>query len=150
MTAPLQHPWVDATSAPLYVWRVPPEPSARDLDEALRAIRDWVPSLDAPYGWINDAGNLRVATVATERRMLADHLRFVEAYSSRYCAGMSSIVVHPWARGIATAVSWLYQYPFPVHYAQTEAEARAWVGEQLQARARAGARSAGQSGRAPQ
>lgn len=102
-----------------------------ELSRALVTIQKWIRELDEPYGWINDPRALRVATIAVERKMLADHLRLVEPYSIRYCRGMATIVNGPVVRGIMTAINWLYTYPFPVTYCATEEAALAWVRAQL-------------------
>lgn len=122
---------MEEVGAHLYVCRIPPQPSTEEIGAALAAIRAWVPSLDRPYGWVNDPQHLRLATVALERKMIADHLRFVEAYSRRYCAGMATIVTSPTVRGVLTAIGWLYEYPFPTRYSENEAEALGWVRRQM-------------------
>ncbi len=136
MSAHLVHSWVARIDRQLYVWCVPPEPTTLDLEQALAAIRAWIRELDEPYGWITDPRNLRMSTVASQRRILVDHLRAVEPYSRRYCAGMATVVTNPLVRGIGTAVAWLYDYPFPVAYAGTMDEAEGWARAHLATRRR--------------
>jgi hypothetical protein len=127
----LHHPWVDERAAPLYLWRVPPEPSTEALTESLAAIRHWMPTLDGPYGWINDPRHLRIAVIASQRKMLAEHLREVQLHASRWCAGMATIVSHPAIRGIGTAVGWVTPYPFPIEWCADLDEAWTWTRKRL-------------------
>lgn len=131
MIGRLNHPWVDERAAPLYLWRVPPEPSSEALGEALEAIQAWVPGLDGPYGWINDPRHLRVRVVASQRKMVAEHLRVVQSHAGRWCAGMATIVTHPAIRGIGTAVGWVTPYRFPVEWCADLEEAWTWARERL-------------------
>lgn len=131
MTARLDHPWVDERAAPLYLWRVPPEPTSEALAESLAVIRQWMPSLDQPYGWINDPRNLRIAVVASQRKLLADHLEQVRLHASRWCAGMATIVTHPAIRGIGTAVGWVTPYPFPIEWSANLEHAWGWTRQRL-------------------
>ncbi len=134
MSAHFVHPWVDQIDHQFYLWRVPPEPTTRDLEHALGAIQSWIQDLDEPYGWVTDPRNLRIVTVASQRKIIVEHLHAVESYSSRYCAGMATVVTNPMVRGIGTAIAWLYDYPFPVTYAATLDEAVGWVRVRLDAR----------------
>lgn len=129
----LSHPWIEELGNHVYVWRVPAEPTTEELASALKAIRHWIVQLDEPYGWVNDPRALRLATIALERKMVADHLRVVEPYSVRFCKGMCTIVSNPLIRGIGTAIGWLYAYPFPVAYEPSEKAALSWVYAQMDA-----------------
>lgn len=127
----LKHEWIEELDHHLYVWRAPPAPSTVELSRALVTIQRWIRELDEPYAWINDPRALQIATIAVERKMLAEHLRLVEPYSIRYCRGMATIVTGPVVRGIMTAINWLYNYPFPVTYCATDDAALLWARAQL-------------------
>ena len=134
MLAELERAWVDTKLAPLYVWRIPPQPTTEELISSLQIIHEWVSALDRPYGWINDPRALSLQVIAMQRKILADHLRIVEPYSVRWCAGMSTIVTHGLIRGAAVAVGWLVPYAFPTAFHEEYGEAEHWVRERMLAR----------------
>lgn len=131
MTGVIDHDWVDSSEAPLYVWRIPQEPDTEQLKDSLTAIQRWIVTLSGPYAWINDPRALRIQTVATQRQLIADHLRFVEPYSRRFCAGMATVAANAIVRGAGTAISWLYRYPFPTCFTTSFAQAHSWTRAQL-------------------
>jgi len=131
VTDAIHHPWVDDRGAPIYVWRIPPGPSTQDLSEALAAIRLWVPTLDGPYGWINDTRELSATVVASQRKLLTDHLSLVEPFAQRWCAGMATVVTNQAVRGVGTAIEWMVPHKWPTGYFTTIREAWPWVHGQL-------------------
>ena len=125
-----EHHWVDSSAAPLHVWTLPAEPTDEDLGTFCVALRVFLSGLSAPYAMTIDASALRTAT-AKQRRELGDALKDHELDVHTWCAGTSVVLTSSFARGVATAVTWISSQDFPVEKFTDLESANRWCLEQL-------------------
>jgi hypothetical protein len=127
---PLEHPWIDASGAPLYEFTFPSDTT----DEALLALCEvrerWAARASYPVAWVVNLAGITSAT-AKQRRLFSEHLKRFERHDVTYNQGSALIVPNSFVRGIVTAVFWLKQPRFPNECFPTRPEAIAWAAERL-------------------
>ena len=135
-----EHPWIDATHAPVYVFAYPhhdpnvPEQANRYAAEhasVFEVLKKWTPTRCAPYSFITDLTHLQVSTPLSRRRAteyLAHSRRKANPFSvCRAYVGSGE------AHRILTAVFWQAPPEYPYVIVPTRAEALVWVQAQMRA-----------------
>lgn len=126
----IDHPWISNRLKPVYRWTFPREATDEDLAACIRARETWVRRVRYPFAWIIDLSNVSEAP-ATQRKILAEHLRSCEAFSARWNAGSALIVPNAWLRGLVTAVFWVSPPKYPTELFSNPTEAESWAQTQL-------------------
>jgi hypothetical protein len=129
----IDHPWISNDLMPIYRWTFPSEATDEELSACLRARDDWAIRVRYHFAWVIDPSNVTTAP-ATQRKVLAEHLKRYEEFSGRWNTGSALIVPSAWLRGLMTAVFWISppQYPHKTFSEPTEAER--WARKQLAAK----------------
>jgi hypothetical protein len=128
---PIDHPWVDESRAPMYLYALP-----KDLtDDALRAFcaarERWAKIAKYPVVWVVDLQNLGGAS-ALQRKIFAEHLARFEYHDIAYTRGVAIVAPNTIVRGIVTAVFWLKTPQFSHKTFSARPEAVKWALAQLQ------------------
>jgi hypothetical protein len=137
MSGTIDHPWIDSTRAPLYVWRFADETTYDELVAFCDAREKWARDVYTPVAWVVDLTNLRKAD-ARHRQLFAEHLKRFERYDRRCNAGSALVVPNPWLRGVVTAVFWLSPPEYPHKLFSDLDSAIEWADGRLRERSHAG------------
>jgi len=126
----IDHPWFSNDLMPIYRWIFPSDATDGQLSASIRAREDWATRVRYPMAWVIDLSNVTKAP-ATQRKLLAEHLRRFGELSVRWYAGSALIVPRPWLRGVVTAVTWLSPPKFPYQLFSEPNEAERWAKKRL-------------------
>lgn len=126
----IDHPWIDSSRAPLYVWSFPPEPTDADLRACIEAHRAWRADVHHPVAWVIDLTHARNATTA-QRRMIADHVAASEPHDMRWNRGTAFVIPNALVRATVMAVLWMRHPLFETHLVRTLDEGLAWAAGRL-------------------
>lgn len=127
---PLAHPWIDATRAPIYGIKFPPETTDEELVRFAEARERWASVAKYKVAWVVDLAGIIKAT-ATQRRLFSEHLERFEPHDIAYNQGSALIVPNALVRGLVTAVFWLKPPRFPTECFSTYDEAFIWAATRL-------------------
>ncbi len=129
----IDHPWLSNDLMPLYRWTFPSEATDEELRACFRAREDLATRARYYTAWVIDMSNIARAP-ATQRKMLAEHLKRFGELSVRWYVGSALIVPSPWLRGLVTAVTWLSPPKFPYQLFSESLAAESWAKKQLAAK----------------
>lgn len=128
----IDHPWIDESKAPLYLWAFPPSPALADLTACCEARERWANEATFPVAWVVDLANL-ISVGARERKVFADHLARFEPHDVKWNQGSAIVAASPMLRGVVTAVFWLRAPKFPNQVFANREDATRWALERLAA-----------------
>lgn len=128
--APIVHPWIDASRAPLYELTFPSETSDQALLTFCEVREKWAERAHYPVAWVVNLAGITSAS-ARQRGLFSEHLKRFEPHDVAYNQGSALIVPNSFVRGIVTAVFWLKPPRFPNECFSTRGEAIAWAAERL-------------------
>ena len=128
----IDHPWIDESRAPLYVWSFPQAIDDETLLAACAARERWATVARFPVAWVVDLANLGGAT-ATQRKIFTDHLARFEPHDVKWNRGSAIVASNALVRGIVTAVFWVKAPRFPNEVFATRIEAAGWAKNKLAA-----------------
>lgn len=128
----IDHPWIDESNAPLYLWSFPTGLSHADLQACCAAREAWAAVAEFPVAWVVDLQNI-TSVGALERKTFGEHLARFEAHDVAWNQGSGIVAHNPMLRGLVTAVFWLRAPKFPNQVFATRGEASAWARGRLAA-----------------
>jgi hypothetical protein len=131
---PLVHPWIDQSRAPIYELTFPKQASLEEVAALCSARERWAQRANYRVAWVVNLTGIMEAT-ARQRTLFSEHLKRFEPHDVAYNQGSALIVPNAFVRGIVTAIFWMKPPLFPNECFATIEEARAWAGQQLNARA---------------
>jgi hypothetical protein len=133
MTFGPKHSWFESQHAPIIIMRFPDHFRDDELEEALRAVTEWLlESVDRPFGFIVDMQRPLVVS-AKQREMMAACEKAYAHVDRRYNGGQAVIVSNPLIRGVVTAIYWIAPPVYPVKTLASMAQAMSWLRPQLDA-----------------
>ncbi len=130
MTALPTHPWMDASKAPIYVWRWPKEATVEELNEYYQAMFEWFRTVDEPIGTIVNATAVMTGT-PLQRQAIAQGDKRLQPYVKKWLVASGFVVRKPAIRAMGKAILWLSPPSYPHEFFESEAKAYAWVAERL-------------------
>jgi hypothetical protein len=130
MLVPLQHPFIDASRAPIYVMEFGEKTTDDELKSCCDARENWAKVAQYKVAWVVDLSRILEVT-AKQRRIFADHLARFEPHDIAFNQGSALIVPNTFLRGVVTAIFWLKPPRFPNQTFGTRTDAFAWAESQL-------------------
>ena len=130
MAGPIDHPWIDSSRAPLYVWTLQDDPTSHVVDACLRARERWAEATGEPVAWVVDLTRLS-SVPALQRKLFAAHLQRFRKFDERWTAASAIVASSPWLRGLVTAVFWVSPPGFPNRVFADVRGAREWAEVEL-------------------
>lgn len=127
------HPWIDSSHAPVYVWRFPGSATDEEVVACCEARERWAKIARHPCAWVVDLRELLRASPA-QRKLFADHLKRFEPHDVKFNAGSAIVLSNAWLRGVVTAVFAVTQPKFPNRTFASVEEGLKWATEQLKAK----------------
>jgi len=125
-----EHPWIEQTHAPVYVWRFPSTASDEDVIACCAARERWAKTAHHPCAWVVDVREL-LRVPPSQRKLFAEHLKRFEPHDIRYNAGSAIVLSNAWLRGVVTAVFAITQPKFPNRTFASVEEGLKWATDQL-------------------
>lgn len=128
-----EHPWIDQTHAPVYVWRFPSTATDEDVAACCDARERWARSAKHQCAWVVDLREL-LRVPPHQRKLFTDHLKRFEPHDIRYNCGSAIVLSNAWLRGIVTAVFAVTQPKFPNRTFSSIEEGIRWATVQITTR----------------
>lgn len=132
MVMPGDHPWVDASEAPLFVVRFPKDMPPGMFESCITAMETHTLSQRRPFVWVAALDPLMFVSTR-ERRLFAEYEHRVASHDAEYCAGVALVLPSPITRGIVKSLYWLAPPVYPYAISGHEHEALAWARARLRA-----------------
>lgn len=130
MLVPINHPFIDATRAPIYVMEFGESTTDEELKACCDAREAWAKRARYKVAWVVDLSRILEVT-AKQRRIFADHLARFEPHDIAFNQGSALIVPNTFLRGVVTAIFWLKPPRFPNQTFANRTEAFAWAESRL-------------------
>jgi hypothetical protein len=124
------HPWIDQSHAPVYVWRFPSTATDEDVVACCNARERWAKTAHHPCAWVVDVREL-LRVPPNQRKLFAEHLKRFEPHDVRYNAGSAIVLSNAWLRGVVTAVFAITQPKFPNRTFASVDDGLKWAIDQL-------------------
>ena len=106
------HPWVDSTHAPIYIWTFPSTSTDEEVAAGCEARERWARTARHPCAWVVDLRELLRAP-PSQRKLFAAHLKRFEEHDVKFNQGSAIVLSNGWLRGIVSAVFVLAPPKFP-------------------------------------
>ncbi len=126
-----EHPWIDTTSAPLYVLTYPEGSGQEGYLDELQAMYDaivhWLHNTPAVHATISDLRVLQSS--ARGRAIAADYYKRVLDLSPLYLACRAYVIAKSSQQTIMTAVYWQTPSDVPREFFSSIEDAKAWCAQ---------------------
>lgn len=127
------HPWVDSTHAPVYIWTFPGSATDEEIVTGCEARERWAKFSRHPCAWVVDVREL-LRVPPAQRKLFAAHLKRFEAHDIKYNCGSAIVLSNPWLRGVVSAIFMLAPPKFPNRTFPTIDDGLRWATEQMKKR----------------
>lgn len=127
------HPWIDSSRAPVYVWRFPGASTDEEVAACCAAREQWAKTARHPCAWVVDLREL-LRVPPSQRTIFIEHLKRFEPHDVKWNCGSALVLSNAWLRGIVTAVFAVVPPKFPHRTFASIDEGAKWASEQLKSR----------------
>ena len=124
------HPWIDSTHAPVYIWTFPSTASDDEMIACCEAREQWAKLARHPCAWVVDLREI-LRVPPPQRKLFAEHLKRFEAHDEKYNRGSGLVLSNAWLRGVVSAIFLLSPPKFPNKTFATIDDARRWCTDQM-------------------
>jgi hypothetical protein len=124
------HPWIDSSHAPVFIWRFPGEFTDEELAAVCAARERWAKLAPGSCAWVVDLTHI-LRVPQAQRSYFVEHLKRFEPHDVKYNRGSALIMPNAWLRALAAATFMVLRPKFPHQTFAKLEDALAWATSQV-------------------